>query len=289
VIAGLEEAGVDLRHADLFVGTSAGSVVAAQLTSGLAIDKLFQQQVDPDQQVNELMPQIAFNRLRADLARAKEDGGGALEILQRIGARALAAKTVSEAQRRDVIAARLPVHIWPERALRVVAVDVESGARRVFDRFSEIDLIDAVAASCAVPGVWPPVTIGGRRYMDGGVYATENADLAIGCDHVLVLALTPRPPSIAATSLDAALKALRDNDSNRGGIRVGWRQSAGPVGSRDRGPSRTHAGSKHRRSPCSLTAVRDFSDRPRFCPCRPHGRDGRLIAVDAPKSPACSP
>ena len=213
MIAGLEEAGVELRHADLFVGTSAGSVVAAQLTSGLAIDKLFQQQVDPDQQVNELMPQIDFNRLRADLARAKEDGGGALEILQRIGARALAAKTVSETQRRDVIAARLPVHIWPERALRVVAVDVESGERRVFDRFSGIDLIDAVAASCAVPGVWPPVTIGGRRYMDGGVYATENADLAIGCDHVLILALTPRPPSIAVTSLDAALKALRHNDA----------------------------------------------------------------------------
>jgi NTE family protein len=211
VVAGLQDAGTDLRDADLFVGTSAGSVVATQITSGLAIEKMFQQQVDPNQQVKEVMPPIDFNQLRADIARAREGAGGVSEILQRVGVWALAAKTVSEAQRRDVIAARLPVHVWPERALRVVAVDVESGERRVFDRSSGVDLIDAVAASCAVPGVWPPVTINGRRYMDGGAYATENADLAIGCDHVLVLALTPRLPAMAATSLDAALKVLRDS------------------------------------------------------------------------------
>lgn len=211
VIAGLKDAGVDLRHADLFVGTSAGSVVATQITSGLAIDKLFQQQVDADQQVRELTAPIDLNQLKADLARLKEGGGGAHEVLRRIGAWALAAKTVSEAQRREVIAARLPVHVWPERPLRVVAVDVENGERCVFDRSSGVDLIDAVAASCAVPGVWPPVTIGDRRYMDGGAYATENADLAIGCDHVLVVALTPRPPGLGVTSLDAALKVLRDS------------------------------------------------------------------------------
>jgi NTE family protein len=50
--------------------------------------------------------------------------------------------------------------------------------------------------------------------MDGGVYATENADLAIGYEHVLVLALVPQRPPMAATSLDAALGILRANGTS---------------------------------------------------------------------------
>src|ERR1039458_6901587 len=53
---------------------------------------------------------------------------------------------------------------WPSRRMLLVAVDAETGQTRVFDRQSGVELIDAVAASCAVPGVWPPVSIGGRRY-----------------------------------------------------------------------------------------------------------------------------
>ncbi|MDE2135395.1 MAG: patatin-like phospholipase family protein [Alphaproteobacteria bacterium] len=208
VVAGLQDAGADLRDADLFVGTSAGSVVATQITSGLSIEEMFGQQIEPDRQV---APPVDFKELRAGIARAKAGGGSVSEMLRRVGAWASAARTVSEAQRREMIAARLLVRVWPERALRVAAVDVESGERYVFDRSSGVDLIDAVAASCAVPGVWPPITIKGRRYMDGGTYATENVDLAIGCDHVLVLALTPRTPAMAATSLDPGLKALNDS------------------------------------------------------------------------------
>lgn len=50
--------------------------------------------------------------------------------------------------------------------------------------------MDAVGASCAVPGVWPPVTIGARRFVDGGMRSTVNADLAAGAERVLVLAPT---------------------------------------------------------------------------------------------------
>jgi NTE family protein len=49
-----------------------------------------------------------------------------------------------------------------------------------------------VAASCAVPGVYPPVTIGGRRYVDGGMRSAANADLGDGYDRVVVLAPIPR-------------------------------------------------------------------------------------------------
>ena len=174
VIAGLAEARVDIRNADLFVGTSAGSVVAAEMTSGVAIETLFQQQVDPRLQIKELIPRIEFNRMKTDLARAKAGGGEVSEILQRVGALALATVTVSESERRAVIATRLPVHAWPKDRLFVVAVDVASGERHVFDRDSGVDLVDAVAASCAAPATWPPVNIGSRCYMDGGVYSTEN-------------------------------------------------------------------------------------------------------------------
>jgi len=58
----------------------------------------------------------------------------------------------------------------------------------VFDRDSGVSLVDAVAASCAVPLVWPPVTIDGQRFMDGGVRSITNADLATGCGRVVVIA-----------------------------------------------------------------------------------------------------
>jgi NTE family protein len=215
LIVGAADAGIDVRDADLFVGTSAGAVVAAQVTSGLPPEALFQQQVDPDRQVDELTPPVDFNQMRADLAAAKDGSGGPIEVLRRIGTLALAASTVSEFERRQVIASRLPVPTWPEQRLLVVAVDTERAGRHVFDRTSGPDLVDAVAASCAVPGVWPPVTISGRRYIDGGVYSTDNADLATGSDLVLMLTLPPRVPPIAVVTADATLETLR-----RSGARV---------------------------------------------------------------------
>ena len=94
---------------------------------------------------------------------------------------------MSEAVRREVIAQRLPSHDWPDRELRITAIDIGTGELVAFDRASGVELVDAVAASCAVPGAWPPVTIGERRYMDGGVGSTMNLKLAADCDVVVVL------------------------------------------------------------------------------------------------------
>ncbi|HEY4796986.1 MAG TPA: patatin-like phospholipase family protein, partial [Mycobacterium sp.] len=106
---------------------------------------------------------------------------------QRIGAVALAADTVAGPVRRDVIAQRLPSHVWPDRVLRITAIDIATGELVVLDRDSGVDLVDAVAASCAVPGAWPPVTIGDRRYMDGGIGSTINLDVADDCGAAVVL------------------------------------------------------------------------------------------------------
>jgi len=101
---------------------------------------------------------------------------------------ALAADTVPEADRRKVIESRLARHEWPDRALKLTAIDAGSGEFVVFDSAGEASLVDAVGASCAVPGIWPPVTIGNRRFFDGGLRTVANADLAAGYDRVLIVA-----------------------------------------------------------------------------------------------------
>ena len=89
--------------------------------------------------------------------------------------------------RRLAIAGRLPVHQWSDRAVLIPAVDAETGELVVFTRESGVPLVDAVTASCAVPGVWPPATINGQRYIDGGTRSSTNADLAGPADKVLVI------------------------------------------------------------------------------------------------------
>jgi NTE family protein len=84
--------------------------------------------------------------------------------------------------------AQLPVTEWPDRDLRITAVDTAGGEPAVFGPASGVPLPLAVAASCAVPCLFPPVTIGGRRFMDGGVRSGTNADLATGAAAIVVIA-----------------------------------------------------------------------------------------------------
>lgn len=84
--------------------------------------------------------------------------------------------------------ARLPIHQWPERRLLATAIDTEDGSFVTWDRTSGVPLPLAVASSCAVRWVYPPVTINQRRYMDGGVRSTTNADVAAGFEVVLIVA-----------------------------------------------------------------------------------------------------
>ncbi|MEU4481769.1 patatin-like phospholipase family protein [Micromonospora sp. NPDC023966] len=187
LLAGLAAQGLDLTGAELVVGTSAGSVVGAQVCSGTPVEELYAAQLRPAHQ--EVAARLGVGVL-ARWAWAGTRGRDAVRARARVGAMAVAARTPSEESRRAVIAARLPVRQWPARRLLVTAVDAASGEFVVFDAGSEVALVDAVGASCAVPGVWPPVTIGGRRFVDGGVRSAVNADLAAGARQVVVLAPT---------------------------------------------------------------------------------------------------
>jgi len=185
LLAGLVEAGIDLTSADVIVGTSAGSVVGAQISSGAKLNDLYHAQLaDPTGEIAARMGPTTTLRFVAAMAWP----GDEQRARARLGRAALKARTVPEAERRAAISTRLPSASWPERRLLITAVDAETGELRVFDREGGVPLPDAVAASCAVPLVWPPISIDGRRYIDGGVRSVANADLAAGCDRVVVLA-----------------------------------------------------------------------------------------------------
>ncbi|MFJ9833917.1 patatin-like phospholipase family protein [Streptomyces sp. NPDC101169] len=187
LLTGLADAGQDVTGADLLLGTSAGSTVSAQLGSGLGLAELYARQVEPALQSAEIMAVMDLEGFAAEIGAATSATASVPELRRAVGRAALAAPTVPEPRRRAVIESRLPSHGWPERALRIVAVDAESGEPRVFDKDSGVPLVDAVAASCAVPGVWPPVGIDGRRYVDGGVRSMANLDLVGDPDRVVVL------------------------------------------------------------------------------------------------------
>lgn len=177
-----------LRGSTVLVGTSAGSTVAAQLISNLSLETLFERQLEPS--TAEINPNVGIEQITELFLTAMTQPGSKTEKLQRIGSVALSTETVPEIVRREVIEHRLPEQDWPQRVLRISAIDIATGELVTLDRNSGVNLVDAVAASCAVPGVWPPVTIGGARYMDGGVGSTVNLEMAADCD--VVVALLPQ-------------------------------------------------------------------------------------------------
>jgi NTE family protein len=210
IIAGLAEAGLDMTEAaDLVVGTSAGATAAAQVRSGIPAAELLASvlspPVQPAGQNRERPPSLpmatVFERMRAIGAAATS----AADLQRAMGAFGLESDSILEpgaGQRRAMVAARLPRPDWPDRPMIVVAVDAHTGELAAFDRDCGVDLVDAVTASTALPGLVPTHSINGTRYIDGGVRSTENADLASGYANVVVLSplggLSRTPPGRGA-------------------------------------------------------------------------------------------
>ena len=195
VIAGLAEAGLDMTEAaDLVVGTSAGATAAAQLRSGIPpaelLASVLSPPVQPVGQNRERPPSLpmatVFERMRAIGAAATS----AADLQRAMGAFGLESDSIlgpAAEQRREMVAARLPRREWPERPMIVVAVNAHTGELVAFNRESGVELVDAVTASTALPGLVPTVSINGARYIDGGVRSPDNADLASGYANVVVL------------------------------------------------------------------------------------------------------
>jgi NTE family protein len=195
VIAGLSEAGLDVTTADLTIGTSAGSTAAAQIAGATPTELLAATLAAPQPRTGPVGTNRArvpngmedhLDRLRKIIASAED----VADWRRKMGAAALDRDAASDgswqAQWRATVASRLPSQRWPQRTVLITAVDAQTGDPVAFDRHSGVDLVDAVAASCAGGGL--PYRIGDHRYIDGGYRANaENADLAAGYERVLVL------------------------------------------------------------------------------------------------------
>ena len=203
VIAGLAQAaGWDARTAEVIVGTSAGSTSAALLRAGLPPQDFVARMVgDPltapgdevlgrmgplraPEQVGERGRAPAAPRMMAELVRHP----------RRVRPGLLAAALLPEGAR-DVGGSVAGIadlfRVWPGEPLWVCAVRLDDGQRVVFGRDVQASLSDAVSASCAIPGYYSPVTIGGSRYVDGGMWSTHNADLLAGLGLDLVIISAP--------------------------------------------------------------------------------------------------
>ena len=226
--AGLAENGINFGDADLIVGTSAGSAVGAQLAMGRSPQQMYaavaadagnsspgptRQNTGAGGGAPNLMP---FMELMQKAARADSDPE---QIRREIGAFALGAKTMSE---EDFIATfgrmLASAESWPAKRYTCTAVDAETGEFQPWDNDSGVPLSRAVASSCSVPGIYPPITINGRRYMDGGMRSATNADLAKGYDNVILVVVTAGgvgPMADASRKrIDAEVAVLRESGSN---------------------------------------------------------------------------
>ncbi|MCO6003372.1 patatin-like phospholipase family protein [Actinoallomurus purpureus] len=181
---GLRRAGVDLTEADLIVGTSAGAIVGAMLATGRDLERLGSLPSPADSQAS--APAVDPARLNEVFAVLGDRSLDPADARRRVGRIALASEVGDEEAHRSRMAALTGVGDWPERELLITTVDVETGERRVWARADGAPLVAAVAASCAMPGVYPPITVNGRRYMDGALAGGSNTDLADGAG-VLVL------------------------------------------------------------------------------------------------------
>jgi NTE family protein len=204
-ISALRGQGVDLGDADLIIGTSAGARTAAQLatgTLGQAVRRYRRGDIPPVE-LHATLPEFmaAAMRIIAD-APDKQEAARRVANMGPLGG-----QLASAAERHRMVAALLPVTDWPGQRLLVTTVDAETGRRVAFSADSGAGLLEAVEASGALPGMFPLVTIGGRRYADGGSHSVYNADLAAGHDVVTVLTPLPLNDYFRAT-LDAEVTAL---------------------------------------------------------------------------------
>lgn len=215
-----EHDGVDARHYDVVVGTSAGSVLGALLTAGVSVAELRTHELTGSVDTG---PLAGFewdeqSATGGDRPPAPTWGFGSVEMLRRhrrqlgeLPPTAVIAALLPEGRGRLDAVGAMVRHVagpgWSRHpGLRVTAVDYDAGERVAFgDPLApSAELADAVMASCAIPGWYQPVVIGEHRYIDGGAWSSTNADLLIGAglDDVVVVApqvsfLTDQPTTLA--------------------------------------------------------------------------------------------
>jgi NTE family protein len=214
VLSALWEAtGWDARHAEVIVGTSAGSLVGALLRAGLSGADLAARAMDmplsPEGRRLVSIAETARGEQPAIPSRPPRASRRVVPAMSAPGAFVRAAMQPWNARPAALMAAAMPEGLvpteliatglrplfdrWPAPSLWINAVALESGRRVTFGRDTRVrtDVATAVAASCAIPGFFAPVAIEGVRYVDGGVHSPTNADLVAGLGLDLVVVSSP--------------------------------------------------------------------------------------------------
>ncbi|AQS67546.1 patatin-like phospholipase family protein [Streptomyces pactum] len=189
VLAALAEAGIDLGDADVLAGTSAGALLALDLAEGSPSSALYAEQINRERAMLDVDFTFAMTVRYLWAALGSRDPK---TVIKRIGRLALTVRDVPETEVFEAIGPQLRVSTWPQRPVRLFAVDALTGEPTAFTADSGVDLLHAMSATCALPPLFPPITIGTGRWMDGGVRSTTNADLVDDCARVVVLAPIPK-------------------------------------------------------------------------------------------------
>jgi NTE family protein len=210
-----DETGFEPADAEVVVGTSAGSVIGALSASGASPAQMaayvgggtLDGVAEAEDRAESLSEAVEASVFRLQRALPRVGPGSwrmALSTLRHPTRHPPAAVLsgwlprgfVSTAPLSSVVERVTGGH-WPSGEegpeLWTVAADYASARRVAFGSAGAppARLADAVAASCAIPGFYHPVTIGGRRYVDGGICSTSNVDLLCGRGLDLVIALNP--------------------------------------------------------------------------------------------------
>lgn len=227
LLVGLQDSGVDLANADAVVGTSAGSVVGFTLASGVDLTDA-PTQVSGGAAVAESGPPPAvggadgLGELMATIAQAAQNPSDADKHRAALGAVAVATATITEDMWLSMFATFAEAE-WPP-TFSCTAVDTATGRFQIWNADSGVAPQLAIASSCAVPALFPPVTILGSRWMDGGVRDMVNADVASGHDAVVVVSCTllDIPKELSTPELDAVFQATlgRIEQLESGGSKV---------------------------------------------------------------------
>jgi NTE family protein len=213
-----DSTGWDPRASDVIVGTSAGSVVGALLRAGAsAPDLLARASGEPvSSEGRRLIARADSARRHLESIPSRPERSG-LPTMSAPGALVRAAWQPWKARPGAIAAAILPAGrvptelvaaglrplftAWPDEPLWINAVQLDNGRRVTFgrDTVANVDVADAVAASCAIPAFFAPVVINGVRFVDGGVHSPTNVDLLAGLG--LDLVVVSSPMSIAGNAL----------------------------------------------------------------------------------------
>ena len=208
LLAGLGRGGTDVANADKVLGTSAGAVVGCLLVSGADLSQVLSLVAGPPGAQNPQPATDPMEELIAVMAQSALHPQDAAELRAQLGSQAVAAYTMSEVSWLERFQAFADAP-WPP-GFACTAVDTADGTFQVWERSCGIGLDRALASSCAVPIVYPPVTIKGRRWMDGGVRDFLNADVATGHDVVLAVSTGLLEPSeFGRPGMNTVMRATR--------------------------------------------------------------------------------